>query len=584
LALPDTEHLPLAQLKQYDAIQLFVERAIAVAKNWRLAENSVPVAQVCARLDGIPLAIELAAAQLKNFSVQQIATRLDDRFNLLADNSRAAVPRHQTLRATMDWSYELLSDAERAFLQRLSVFAGGWTLQAAKAVVDEPWTMSSHPTTDRYPLSTLDLLTLLIDKSLVVVEHKDAEMRYRLLETVRQYAHEKLVASGEAEQTQIRHRNYFVKWIERASPHLQRADAIEWRDRVGWDYDNLRAALEHAAESDAHIALRIAWALRQFWSWRGIIVEGREWLDRLIAKSESWGETAQHAQVYNLAAYLANLVFDIPGGIRLAQQGLTIARAAGDQAEIAYASARLGFANTFNTHGDVPLARDCFATSLDIFSNLGDKDMIAWSTAFLGFNTARNGDPSRGVALMQEGIAQFRALGDRTGLTDALQILGIFLPLAGDSARGEPYCVESVEICRELHNKHNLANALMILGRCLLRGGNYRRGFPYSVQAMQLYLKDGSETIAVMTIEEIAICIGMLGKPESAARLYGAVKYQYETQRASPLLQVGIYDKQWAHIRALLGDARFENALAEGRAMSLEQAVDDVLENIKTLA
>jgi hypothetical protein len=127
--------------------------------------------------------------------------------------------------------------------------------------------------------------------------------------------------------------------------------------------------LEHAIESDAHVALRIAWALRQFWSWRGIILEGREWLDQLIAKSETWGQTAQHAQIFNLAAYLANLVFDIPGGIRLAQQGLAIARAAGDQTEIAFASARLGFANTFNTNGDVPFACNCFASSLDIFSN-----------------------------------------------------------------------------------------------------------------------------------------------------------------------------------------------------------------------
>ncbi len=576
LALPDTEHLPpLAQLRQYDAIQLFVERAVAVAKNWRLAENGVPTVQVCSRLDGIPLAIELAVAQLKNFPVQQIATRLDDRFNLLTESHPAALPRHQTLRATMDWSYDLLSDAERALLRRLSVFAGGFSLQAIQDVCAD--------VEKKHPLALQDILTLLIDKSLVVVERRDSEMRYRLLETARQYAHEKLVEAGEAERTQTLHRDYFVEWIEQVSPYLQRANAIEWRDRIGWDYDNLRAAWEYAIEYDPHIGLRIAWALRQFWSWRGIILEGRGWLDRLIAKSESWGQTAQHAQVYNLAAYLANLVFDIPGGIRLAQEGLTIARAAGDQAEIAFAFTRLGFANTFNTKGDVLFARNCFAASLDIFSNLGNEDMVAWCTAFLGFTTARCGDASRGIALMQEGIAQFRALGDRTGLTDALQILGIFLPLAGDSARGEPYCVESVEICRELQNKHNLANALCILGRCLLRGGNYRRGFPYSVEAMQLYLKDGSETIAVMTIEEIAICIGMLGEPEPAARLYGAVKYQYETQRASPLLQVGIYDKQWAHIRAQLGDTRFENALTEGRAMSLEQAVDNTLENVKSI-
>ena len=230
LAVPDVAHLPpLTQLRRYDAIQLFTERAITVAKDWRLADHSAPVVQVFARLDGIPLALELAAAQLKHFSVEQIATRLDDRFNLLANETRGAIPRHQTLRAAMDWSYDLLSDAERALLHELSVFAGGFTLEAVEAVCSQQSTVNSQQSIAHRSLFTdhcslHNLLTTLADKSLVVVETRDHATRYRLLETVRQYAREKLIAPA---QTQDRHCDYFVDWIEQAAPHLRRADALE---------------------------------------------------------------------------------------------------------------------------------------------------------------------------------------------------------------------------------------------------------------------------------------------------------------------------------------------------------------------
>ncbi|CAG1772963.1 hypothetical protein BAC2_03326, partial [uncultured bacterium] len=271
LALPDPARIPLlAQLRQYDAIQLFVARATAVAANWQLAENVTPTAQVCARLDGIPLAIELATARLKVLSTEQIAARLDDRFILLTGGSRTELPRHQTLRAMMDWSYDLLSDAERALLRRLSVFAGGFSLEAVEAVCSEQSTVNSQQTIDHRSLFTvhcslLDLLTSLIDKSLVVVETRGNVTRYRLLETVRQYAREKLVEANESEIYAQRHCDWFLRFAEQAEPHVLASEQLEWCEWLERDMENLRAALAwslaRTERDNAERALRLARAL-----------------------------------------------------------------------------------------------------------------------------------------------------------------------------------------------------------------------------------------------------------------------------------------------------------------------------------
>ena len=593
LALPDTTRIPpLAQLRQFDAIQLFAERAVAVVANWRLAENAIPTMQICARLDGIPLAIELATARLRALSAEQITARLDDRFNLLTGGSRIAMPRHQTLRAAMDWSYDLLSDAERSLLRRLSVFAGGFTLEAVESVcVDTE--IRRHGDTEKQtitlsPTDVLNLLTALVDKSLVVVEQKGKATRYRLLGTVQQYAHEKLIESGEAEPAQIRHRDYFVEWIEQAYPHLERADALEWKDRIECDYDNLRAAFEHAIDNNPRIALRIAWGLRLFWPWRGLVSEGRVWLERLVPKTEAWGQTATRARALNLAGFLATMHFDLPNAIRFCEEALTVAQAVKDTWEIGFAFERLGW-----TYGFLQLimpggrnASDCCAASLKAFQDLGDENMMAWSMSSLGLFLAKKdheNDLARGVPLMQQAMDKHRALGNQVGVAVTATNLGMDLTYAHDVHTAEPYAVESVKTCRELQHIQYLSTAVTVQSCAVLWKGEIRRAMACAEEALHLFRQAGNVSATVMMLEKIALCVGLLSKPEPAARILGAIEFQWETQRAWPMTIKGTYDEEWATIRAQLGDAAFQAARSAGRALSLDQVVEYAFENVKNV-
>ncbi len=252
LSTPDPQRVPPPeQLAHYEAVQLFTERAMAIQPTFRVTQrNAEAVAQVCRRLDGIPLAVELAAARVKVLPVDQIASRLDDQFRLLTGGSRMALPRHQTLRAAMDWSHNLLSDPERTMLRRLSVFAGGWTLEAAEAVCMGEGVEATDP---------LDLMTRLVDKSLVIAEARDGQGRYRLLETVRQYSRDRLLESGEAEVVRKRHRDFFLALGESAETHRGGPNQVMWLDRLEAEHDNLRAALEWSlGGGDAEAALRLA--------------------------------------------------------------------------------------------------------------------------------------------------------------------------------------------------------------------------------------------------------------------------------------------------------------------------------------
>ena len=270
LSLPDLLRLPLVEsLAEYEAVRLFTDRAEVVLPGFLVTDqNALAVAQVCHRLDGIPLAIELAATRVKVLPVHQIAARLDDRFRLLTGGSRTALPRQQTLRAVMDWSYILLSEKERTLLRRLSVFAGGWTLDAAEAVCS-----GNRIET----VEVLDLLAQLVDRSLVAVDREDAEARYRLLDTVRQYAREKLQDSGEETEVHGRHREWFLDLAERTEPELLGPEQGVWLARLEAEHDNLRAALtwSQQEEEGGEAGLRLAGALGRFWWMRGHLTEGR---------------------------------------------------------------------------------------------------------------------------------------------------------------------------------------------------------------------------------------------------------------------------------------------------------------------
>lgn len=275
LSLPSGPALPPADmLRQYESVRLFVDRATAAQPAFRFSAGNAPaVAQVCSRLDGIPLALELAAARVKVLSPEQIVSRLDDRFRLLSGGSRTALPRQQTLRALIDWSYDLLSPAEQALLRRLSVFAGGWTLEAAESVCAgeavEDW-------------EVLDLLSHLVAKSLVAVEPpEDGQVRYRLLENLRQYAGERLAETADAVRLPPRHRDWFLNFAEEAELHLSGPEHAHWLDRLEREHDNFRKALQfcQTQPAEAEAFLRLAGALNRFWSVRSYLSEGRGWLE-----------------------------------------------------------------------------------------------------------------------------------------------------------------------------------------------------------------------------------------------------------------------------------------------------------------
>jgi non-specific serine/threonine protein kinase len=258
LSLPERDRLPPPEgLMQFEAVRLFAARAAFNRPGFTVTDNNAPaVAKVCRRLDGMPLAIELAAARVRVLAVEQIAARLDDRFRLLTGGSRTVLPRHQTLRAAMDWSYDLLSEPERALFRRLSVFAGGWTLEAAEAIC---------PGEGIEAAAVLDLLTSLVDKSLVLVETRTGEARYRLLETIRQYSRNRQGRSGEAATVQRRHRDWYLALAERAEAELRGPRQETWLERLEVEHDNLRAALEWSAGQPATDAeMRLAGALRWF--------------------------------------------------------------------------------------------------------------------------------------------------------------------------------------------------------------------------------------------------------------------------------------------------------------------------------
>ena len=330
LGLPDVDNLPsLESLSQYEAVKLFIDRATAAIPNFKVTNDNAPaLAQICHRLDGIPLAIELAAAKIRVLGVEQIAKRLDDRFKLLTGGSRTAMERHQTLRATVDWSYNLLPPEEQALFRTLAVFLGGWTLEAVESVCGEA-----------LGDDVLEVLEQLINKSLVITEDQQGTSRFRMLETIRQYANEKLVDSGESESLREKHLKFFLNLAETAEPHLYRHEQLEWLAQLDADYENLRAALDLATgKESAELSLRLCAALGMYWHIHGYWIEGTKWLAKAFEKPED--DTDQNEKLARVRAlcadaHLAENTDDIGRIGESAKLALALANGLGDKRYIA---------------------------------------------------------------------------------------------------------------------------------------------------------------------------------------------------------------------------------------------------------
>ncbi len=564
LRAPDVSQLqPIEELLTYEAVQLFVERAKSVLPSFTLTpENAPAVAQVCRRLDGIPLAIELAAARIRALSVEQIVARLDHAYQLLTGGSRSALPRQQTLRAAMDWSYDLLPAHEQAFFRRLSVFAGSFSLEAAEAIcAGEPG--------EAY--NTLDILSSLIDKSLALMEQRGSAARYRLLEPVRQYGQDKLQESGEAAQTRRNHRDWYARLAEQAELETQEAQQEIWFERLEAEHDNLRGALGWSLEQqEAGMAAQIGGAIWRFWLLRGHMSEGRSFLDRALAAYSE--KNAVRAKALNVAAVLASLQDDYPAAKALAKESLALSRELAERRQTGYALYVLG--RLARIEGNYTDAVTFFEESLSLFRELGQRHDLALVLSGLGLTVLYLGDAERATALCEESLEISRELGDPRGIASWLANLGAIMLARGDDKRAQELCEESLAIRRALGYKGGAAHTLAILGRIALHQGAYERATAYFTESLALRQETGEKEGIATALEGLAAVTGMQGHPVRAARLYGFAA-SLRTLLGAPLPPIDrpSYLQSVAAIRARLDEPTFQNAWTQGQAMTREEAL-----------
>jgi predicted ATPase/DNA-binding XRE family transcriptional regulator len=438
-----------------EAARLVVDRAGAVLPTFALTEQNAPVvAQLCWQLDGIPLAFELAAAGVRVLTVEQIAARLDDRFRLLTGGSRAALPRQQTLAVLIGWSYDLLSGPQRTLLHRRSVFVGGWTLEAAEAVcAGDPIVVDG----------IADLLGQLGDRSLIQVELRTStgEPCYRLLETIRAYGGDRLGQSGERDVVQGRHSDWFVALAERAGDGLQGHDQLEWLDCLDPEMGNLRAALAWCIATDPLGGLRLAAGLGRFWGARGLVSEGRQWLERLLPQVRSSQCTdssdphlALYAKAFRVAGSLALGESD-PAARGLLQRSLDLYRVLGDRRQIGITLLLRTLADTKNRED--PQNQTLHEESLRLFREIGDKEQIAFTLRVLSWSARLNGDTLQAHVQLDESLALYREIGDRTGIAGALSDRGNAAIGEGDYVRAR-HVSRKVLPCSERSGRRRMSD------------------------------------------------------------------------------------------------------------------------------
>ncbi len=609
LSTPDPRQLqPVGDVARYEAVRLFVDRAAAVLPGFALTgENASAIAQICQRLDGIPLAIELAAARIQVLTVEQVAARLTDVFRLLTGGSRTALPRQQTLRAAIDWSYDLLAPAERALLCRLAVFAGGWTLEAAEAVGAD-WEEAAGPyeTTD-----VLDLLTQLVNKSLVIAEHRPGkETRYRLLETIRQYAREKLCVECGGERAWDRHLDYFVTLAERANKGMAGPRQIEWLDRLEEEIDNVRTALEWALESDVEAGLRLAGALLVFCLVRGYVTAPAGKLRELLARPEAQSHTLARARALDTAASLAGWQGDLAGAHALAEESLALCRELGDRRGEAAALHSLGIVACLQD--DYVTGRPLVLESLALHRELGDEQGQASALLDLG-SLADCWDAARARGYLEEGLALYRKQEDVVGVAGALDSLGKLALRQGDLEQARRWLEESLALQRSFAGA-GLAFTLSNLGELALRAEDYAQACTYFCEslslgeaagqwltvywgtahmgfvalqqgeqeqaratfseAQRLFQRAGSKIGVVYALEGMASLAVRQGQPERAVRLFAwadAARAAIGDMRP-PVEQAGV-GREIDELRAHLDPAVYAAAYAQGQAMTMEQAI-----------
>ncbi len=569
LSLPDADAATSSDLGSYEAVQLFIERAIAAAPGFQITDRNAPaIAQICRRLDGVPLALELAAARVRALPVEQIAERLDDRFRLLTGSSRITVPRHQTLRQTIDWSHELLADDERAVFRRLAVFVGGCSLEAAEAVC------SGGPVESDF---VLDILSRLVDKSLLVAETEGIQARYRQLESIRQYARDRLLESGEARDALRRHRDWFLAMVARAEPEFFRGvESGEWLQRLDTEHDNLRAALQWSLDEpgEQRDGLHLAAGLWRFWEIRGHLAEGRFWLESFLEATAEEVSSLQ-ADAYTGAGILALMLGDHQAASALHERSLELHRQVGGPDGIAFAANNL--ANAAVLSGDYAAARQLYETSLAWAREQPDPRVLGFTIVNMAEAVALGGEPEVAQAQYDEGIAVFRQAGDQWGEAFALDSLGVMLAREGRHDEATGLHDQALAISRSMGDQRGVARALAHLGDAAAKAGDIERARSLYIQSFEIRraLRDLPGTASGM--EKLASVVTERD-PRAAAVLLGTAERVRDLIRAPvPRAVREEYEALRRKVESLLGESVFEEARAEGRRLSPDAVLARIL-------
>ena len=564
LTLPKAEHrLSPEQLGRYEGIRLFMQRAQAANSRFTITtENAPAVIELCQRLDGLPLAIELAAARVRLLSPEAMLARLSNRLGLLTGGAWDLPDRQRTLRATLDWSYNLLNVAERSLFARLAVFVGGWTLEAAHAVGDVG-----------NEAEVLQHMSALVDKSLAQqqanIQH---EPRFTMLETVREYAAERLEESGELKRLRRRHASYFLKLAEeeeRASQGpLQRA----WLDRLETEHDNLRAALAWSLspQGDTEMGLQLTGALSHFWYIREHHTEARMWLQKALERGSD--ATAARAKVLVGAGRLAWFQGELARANTLLEESLALYQELGDEAGAAFALLVLG--RTAVSQGNRRRGEALVEDSLALFRQQGNRWGIARSLIVLGDGALFEGDVDRAAAKFQKSLEISQDLEDAEGIALSLLYLGRAAYILGDHARSYTLLEESLVVFKDSGDSRGVAEALLELGRVARAQGDSARALALCRESLVLSRKLANNSHIAFCLTTLAGVIQAAGDVAQAARLFGAAETLLGSLDA--VLDPGgslSYPSDLGAARTELGEPAFEKARDEGRAMTVEQAV-----------
>jgi predicted ATPase len=573
LALPDpTQQQPLERLAQYDAVRLFIERAQAVKADFAVTnENAPAVAEICYRLEGLPLAIELAAARIKLFAPQALLIRLANRLRFLIGGARDLPARQQTIRNTIAWSYHLLEEGEKTLFVRLGVFVGGCTVQAVEAVCNA----------DRDLLmDVVDGIAALVDKSLLRQEEgMGGEPRFLMLETVREYALDQLDERGEARTLCDRHCGLFLQLAESAEPELQGSNQVMWLEQLAVEHDNLRAGLAWCrVEPDRNAeGLRLAGALGQFWGLRGYLSEGRERLAAALAQPVRADVSGVRSKALRWAGMLALLQGDLGQASIYYEESLALSRAIKDRHGIAESFGKLGTLAWYQ--GDYARAAALHAERLAISRELEDQRGIGDALFSLGIIASAQGDYEKAATLFQQRLAENQKLGNKLGVAACLTNLGNLALFQQQYEQAETFHRESLILYRQLGDKDGIALAILNLADVAIHQNDHGQAASLFAESLALHRDLGDQDGMASCLQGLAGVAVAQGAPKRATRLLGAVEALRESIGAVPEPEEGAdYDRIRATTRAQLGDATFTAAWAEGRMMTLDAAITTALQ------